>query len=249
MEAFVKTELFDRYAQVVFGSPSHNAMSSGLLKQLADEINALENKDLRVIWLSSQGDKTFCAGADLYELLSLKDETTSTDFFHQFGKLNLALKQSPHLILTSVQGKAIGGAVGIIAASDYVIASDQASIRLSELINGIGPFVVGPFIERKIGIAHFNHLTLNPVNWYDAAWCLQKGLYNEVYDSKERLNAAISKKINELSQYSPKALKEIKQMMWDAHDDWNSLIQNRARISGKLILTAESKAALDKLRK
>ena len=138
--------------------------------------------------------------------------------------------------------------MGIIAASDYVIATAQAQIRLSELINGIGPFVVGPAIERKMGISGITYLTLSPADWHSASYALHHGLYNEVTDDISSLNLTVDRKLKEWSSYSSKALKEIKRMFWSSTPAWDELLKERSAISGKLIISDESKAALRKLK-
>jgi methylglutaconyl-CoA hydratase len=239
---------FDRSehtATITFGSPTHNALSSELLHQLTQRIHSLDHEpSVKGILLKSEGDRTFCAGADLNELLLLQDEVSATAFFSKFAQLILAIRNSPHLILCSVQGKAIGGAVGIIAAADYVIATDQAQVRLSELINGIGPFVVGPAIERKMGLAALQHMALSPGEWQSASFALQNGLYDKTVAGIPALDQAVTNKLQEWSTYSIKAMQEIKRMLWFSSPSWDTLLMERSAISGQLIMTKESRAAL-----
>lgn len=236
-------------ATITFGSPAHNALSAELLYQITQYILVLKDDPfIKAILLSSEGERTFCAGADLAELKNIQDEVHGAAFFYGFAQLILAMRQSPHLILSRVQGKAIGGAVGIIAASDYVIASEMSQIRLSELIIGIGPFVVGPAIERKMGIAAFNQMTLSPKEWYDARFALTHGLFNKVTKDINSLDHLIDEKLTEWSGYSTIALQEIKKMLWSSTPSWDVLFSERAAMSGRLIMTAESKAALSALK-
>lgn len=236
-------------ATITFGSPAHNALSTELLYQITQHILVLNNNtSLKAILLKSAGDRTFCAGADLTELLNIQDEVSGSAFFYGFAQLILAMRHSPHLILCRVQGKAIGGAVGIIAASDYVIASEKSQIRLSELIIGIGPFVVGPAIERKMGLAAFNQMTLSPRDWHDARFALVHGLFSRVTSDMVSLDQLILEKLNEWSGYSTTALQEIKKMIWSSTPPWEHLLSQRAAISGSLIMSAESKAALQALK-
>lgn len=236
-------------ATITFGSAVHNALSSELLVQIRHQLIVLdEDQSIKTIVLKSEGDRTFCAGADLTELLSIDSVEMGTAFFFHFAELILAIRKSPHLVLCRVQGKAIGGALGIIAASDYVIATAQAQIRLSELINGIGPFVVGPAIERKMGLSGFTYMTLTPADFHSASYALHHGLYNEVTEDVSALNLSVDRTLKEWSGYSTKALKEIKQMFWSSTPSWDELLKMRSAISGKLIMTEESKAALKKLK-
>ncbi len=234
-------------ATIEFGSPAHNALSSRMLDELIEHIKSLQDDPtLKAIVIQSQGDRTFCAGADLTELLAIDSEEGGKSFFNQFAQLILAIRHCPYLILCSVQGKAIGGALGMIAASDYVIATATTQIRLSELINGIGPFVVGPAIERKMGIAAFNHMTLSPAAWHTAAYALQWGLFNEVSTDITSMHRAVQDKINEWSSYSSPAMREIKQMMWASTPRWDDLLLERASISGRLVMTKEAREALSR---
>ncbi|MEO5581534.1 MAG: enoyl-CoA hydratase/isomerase family protein [Saprospiraceae bacterium] len=236
-------------ATITFGSAAHNALSSELLVQIRHQLIALdEDQSIKIIVLKSEGDRTFCAGADLNELLSIENVEMGIAFFLHFAELIIAIRKSPHIVLCRVQGKAIGGAVGIVAASDYVIATAQAQIRLSELINGIGPFVVGPAIERKMGLSAFSYMTLTPADWHSAAYALHHGLYNEVTNDISSLNLSVDRKLKEWSGYSTKALKEIKHMFWSTTPLWDELLKERSAISGKLIMSDESKAALKKLK-
>lgn len=236
------------HAVLKFGSEKQNALSSDLLSQLVEKIQSLNNdENCKVIVIESVGEKTFCAGADLSELLSIATEAEGSDFFSRFAKLTLAIRSSPQIILVKVQGKAVGGALGIIAVADYCIAHNSAQIRLSELINGIGPFVVGPAIERKIGVSAFNHLTLNPSKWFEANWALEKSFFNEV--TADLLDQAVQNKVNELTSYSTAALREIKKMMWSNEPSWDKLIYTRATTSGRLIISDDARKALSKLKK
>lgn len=247
MPTFCNLEKKYDHAILSFGSDKQNALSSDLLIQIIEKIQSLDSdENLKLIVLQSSGEKTFCAGADLSELLSIGTEPDGTAFFSLFARLSLAIRKSPHIILVKVQGKAVGGAVGIIAAADYAIVSEATQFRLSELINGIGPFVVGPAIIRKMGLSAFNHMTLNPGKWFTASWALEKNLINEI--TAEPLDIVVSNKINEITGYSTKALREIKKMMWSGEPAWDELIYSRAAISGKLIVTDESKMALTRLK-
>lgn len=237
-------------ATIEFGSPAHNALSSSLLDQWITHIQSVQHDPtLKTILIKSQGDRTFCAGADLTELLNIDSEEKGAAFFNQFARLLLAIRNSPHLVLCRVQGKAIGGAVGIIAASDYVIASESAQIRLSELANGIGPFVVGPAIERKMGLAAFNHMTLSPEEWHIASYAQQHGLFDEVRSEIHDLDEAVEQKLKSLDAYSRPALQDIKRMMWSSTPDWENLLKERAAISGRLVMTQEARTALGRLKK
>ncbi len=250
MTPYCQLSLSGPLAIIEFGTSSHNALSSGILDQMVahlEEIN--KDPDIRLVLIRSQGERSFCAGADLGELLSIKDEEEGRRFFYQFARVILAIRNSPHLVITRIQGKAVGGGLGLIAASDLSYATDQAEIRLPELINGIGPFVVGPAIERKTGLSAFNHLSLNPATWFSASWAMEHGLYNEVFHITDAMDEHITEKIDELSGYSRAAMIEIKKMMWAGESEWDQLLLGRAGISARLLLTGEARKALQALQK
>jgi len=248
MTPYCTVNYSDQLATIEFGSPAHNALSGHILAKLFDHLQQItQNAAIRLILIKSQGEKSFSAGADLTELIRIEDEESGKQFFMQFARIILAIRSCPQIVITRVQGKAVGGALGLVAVSDLVYATDQASIRLSELINGIGPFVIGPPIERKTGLAHFNHLALNPATWLKASRARELGLYNEVFPTPEAMDQAINAKIEELQAYSSSAREQIKLMMWSGIPDWENLLEERAAISGRLVMTDEAKGALRRL--
>ncbi len=151
------------------------------------------------------------------------------------------MRKCPKIIVARVHGRAIGGGVGLAAASDYALSCDWGTIRLSELAVGIGPFVIGPVVQRKIGISAFTQLSLTPADWQTAEWAKSKGLYQEVFENVEKLDNYLWHFINQLKGYNPEALSELKKIFWEGTEDWDSLLTNRAAISGRLILSPFSK--------
>ena len=231
---------------ITFFHPAHNAMPSHLLARLAAAIQQTgEDAGVQIIVLKSGGERTFCAGASFDELLAIKDEASGEAFFSGFADVINACRQCPKLIIGRVQGKAISGGVGLAAASDYCFATKYASVKLSELAIGIGPFVVGPVIERKIGLAAFSHLTLSPKTFADPDWAKSKGLYNEVFDSAEAMDEAIAAKAEQLAAYNPAALKAMKAAFWSGTEHWDTLLTERAKTSGRLVLSAFTREALE----
>ena len=237
----VSTHIKDRTAVITFGHPKSNSLPSKLLKSLADEFNKQSsNNSVNVIVLKSEGTTTFCGGASFDELLKLKDIKQSREFFMGFANLINAMRTSSKFIITRVQGKAVGGGVGIIAASDYVFATNISHIKLSELSIGIGPFVVGPAVERKIGKAAFTSLSID-ADWHDAFWAKNTGLFTKVFATIQELDEEVDKLAGHLAKYSPEAMAEMKKMFWEGTDHWNQLLEKRAEISGRLILSDYSK--------
>ncbi len=237
----VSSYVRDKVAVITFGHPKGNSLPSKLLKLLADEIEkASGNRNAHVVVLRSDGATTFCAGASFDELLKLKDAKQSKEFFMGFANLINTMRSCQKFIVTRVQGKAVGGGVGIIAASDYVLATNTAHVKLSELSIGIGPFVVGPAVERKIGKSAFESLAIDS-DWHDAFWAKTTGLFTKVYASITELDEEIHKLAEHLAKYSPDAMAEMKKMFWEGTDNWDKLLEKRAEISGRLILSDFSK--------
>lgn len=232
-------------ATISFYHPAQNSLPSQLLKTLADAIYSCgANPEVRVIILQSGGDRTFCAGASFDELLAIKDEQTGAAFFSGFANVINACRKCGKIIIARVQGKAVGGGVGLAAAADYCLATENASVKLSELAIGIGPFVISPAVMRKIGLPAFSQLTIRATDFQSAHWAYEKGLFNEVYDDIPALNEAVLTLSRKLAAYHPSALVNLKQILWEGTGDWDSLLTERAAISGKLVLSEFTQQAL-----
>jgi methylglutaconyl-CoA hydratase len=246
-EVLMTTE--DGICTISFHHPKGNSLPKELLAQLSNQIKiAGEEPTVKVILLKSIG-KTFCAGASFDELLAIQSEADANEFFSGFGKLIEAIKDCPKFVIAEVQGKAVGGGVGIIAASDYAIASESASIKLSELSIGFGPFVIAPAVIRKIGSSAFSTLTINSKNWKTAEWALQKGLFNDLAKDHEMLESKTKELVQSLAVYSLEAMKEIKEMLWDGYDNLNEIHGKRAKLSGSLSQSALTQKILSQFNK
>jgi methylglutaconyl-CoA hydratase len=240
----VKTEIDSDIATVTFMHPKSNSLPGPLLAELARVVTELgRNPLVRVISLASEGTGAFCAGASFAELQSIGDEATGKKFFMGFATLILAMIRCPKFIVTRVHGKTVGGGVGIVAASDYVLATRAASVRLSELAVGIGPFVVGPCIERKIGLAAFSAMAVD-ADWRDARWAETNGLYSGTHETTAELDAAIAKITNQLSKSNPEAMARLKAGFWAGTEGWDELLADRAASSGTLVLTDFARRAI-----
>lgn len=234
---------------ITFEHPAHNSMPSNQLKDLAEAIkNAGEDEQCNVIILKSGGNRTFCAGASFDELLAVSTEAEGLAFFSGFANVINAMRQCPKFILGRVQGKAVGGGVGLLSACDLTFATKFASIKLSELAIGIGPFVIGPAVERKTGNAKFGEMAIRADDWFDASYAKACGLYTEVYENIDALDEAISKRAQTLNGYHLEAMKEMKAVLWQGTDNWNELLKTRAGISGTLVTKPWTRAALAKLK-
>jgi len=232
-------------ATVSFYHPAQNSLPSALLAQLVDKINeAGSNVETRVIILKSEGSRTFCAGASFDELLQIKDKEQGAEFFSGFAQVINACRKSPKIIIGRIQGKAVGGGVGLAAAADYCLATEAALVKLSELAIGIGPFVISPAVIRKIGLQAFSQLTIRASDFQTAYWAMEKGLYNEVYATIDELDLAVDALTQKLASYHPEALHGLKEILWEGTGDWDELLRHRAAISGELVLSEFTQAAL-----
>lgn len=241
------TTIKNKIATVQFGHPASNSFPRILLDKLTNELHSLsENQAISVIVLKSEGTTAFCAGASFDELLAVTTLEEGTRFFTGFANLINAMRTCQKIIIGRIHGKAVGGGVGIIAACDYALATPQGSIKLSELAIGIGPFVIEPAVSRKIGKMAVSEMTLQAHEWKTAAWALQKGLYAKVLETNEELDLEIETFSQKLSNYNPEALLELKKIFWEGTAHWDKLLNERAEISGKLVLSDFTKNALIK---
>lgn len=249
MEAFVSSEVNNGIATITFFHPQGNSMPGVQLARLAAEITSQgENPDVKVIILKSEGDRAFCAGASFDELLSISNEQDGKTFFSGFANVINAIRKAPKFVIARVQGKTVGGGVGLACAADYTLATTTASIKLSELTIGIGPFVISPAVERKTGTSAFMNMSINATEFYSAAWAKDNGIYAEVYNTIAELDTAILSLTEKLSAYNPEAMRLLKQIAWQGTENWDTLLAERAKMSGTLVLSDFTKEALNKFK-
>ncbi|WP_298237921.1 enoyl-CoA hydratase/isomerase family protein [uncultured Algibacter sp.] len=245
MEPYVTLTIENSIGYIEFFHPDHNAMPSDNLKKLEEIIVKADNDDdIKVIVLKSGGDRTFCAGASFKELISIDNEEDGKQFFLGFANLINTMRKCSKLIIGRVQGKAVGGGVGLAAATDYCLATKYASIKLSELSIGIGPFVIEPAVSRKMGKTTMSQMTIDAESFFSAEFANDKGLYANVYKSMDALDNAVRDLANKLVSYNPEALKEMKTVFWKGTENWDALLDERAKISGNLVLSAFTKETL-----
>ncbi len=239
------TKIDNSVATLEFGHPASNSFVSELLDRLVMAIQELsKNKEVSLIVLKSEGDRAFCAGASFDELLSVSNLTEGKAFFGGFAKVINAMRTCPQPIIGRVQGKSVGGGVGLIAACDYVFAVEAAAIRLSELSIGIAPLVIAPVVERKIGKAALAELAFAPTDWKSAYWGLEKGLFSKVFEKVSEMDKEMEFYLQKMSSYNPRALIEMKRVLWEGFDHWDALLLERAEESGQLALSPETKKSL-----
>ena len=248
-EAYVRVEIHKGVTIIEFYHPQSNSLPGKLLNELAKKIQRYgDDPDTKVIILRSGGHKAFCAGASFDELTAISTERQGLEFFSGFAHVINAMRECHKFIIGRIQGKCVGGGVGIAAACDYTIATEAAEIKLSELAIGIGPFVVGPAVERKIGMAAFTTLSIDATMWRTAEWARRKGLFSEVHDSIDNMDEAVERLADTLAHSSPQAMTEMKKIFWKGTEHWDKLLLERAAISGRLVLSEFTRNAIEKFK-
>lgn len=249
LEAYVKMVVEDGVGTIEFFHPQSNSLPGALLSKLADTVTEAGKDDsIKVVLIKSGGDRAFCAGASFDELIAIDSKEEGLAFFSGFAKVINAMRECPKFIIGRVQGKTVGGGVGVASAMDYCFATKHASVKLSELAVGIGPFVVGPAVERKVGLAGFSELALNATEWKTAQWANERGLFSEVFDDAEQMDAGIEELLNRVKKFNPEAMQEMKQIFWAGTEHWTDLLAERAAVSGRLVLSDFTRNAINKFK-
>lgn len=244
-DPYVKLNIENEVGYIEFFHPAHNSLPGDVLAELAQTINEAGSKDaIKVVVLKSGGNRTFCAGASFKELVNINDEASGKAFFSGFANVINAMRKCPKFIIGRIQGKTVGGGVGLASATDFCLATKFAEIKLSELNVGIGPFVVGPAVERKMGLSAMSQIAIDANSFYPAEWAREKGLFNQVFDSIEALDEAVKAFAENLCSYNTEAMAAMKTVFWKGTEDWDTLLLQRAQISGRLVLSDFTKEKL-----
>ena len=249
INGYVHVETHKGITTIEFFHPQSNSLPHRILEALANEVHdAGFDHDTKVIILRSAGEKAFCAGASFDELSKIQNEKQGFGFFSGFANVINAMRKCPKLIIGRIHGKCVGGGVGLAAAVDYAIAAEGADIKLSELAIGIGPFVVGPAVQRKLGLSSFSQLAIDATLWRNADWARRKGLYSELHSSIESMDESITRLSHQLSHSSGEAMTEMKKIFCQGTDNWDELLTERAEISGRLVLSHFTREAIAKFK-
>jgi methylglutaconyl-CoA hydratase len=249
INGYVDSEVHNGIATIEFFHPQSNSLPQRILEDLANEIHAVgADVNTKVIVLRSAGEKVFCAGASFDELSKIGDEKKGFNFFSGFANVINAMRRCPKLIIGRIHGKCVGGGVGLAAAVDYAIAVEGADIKLSELAVGIGPFVVGPAVQRKIGLSAFSQLAIDACMWRNGDWARRKGLFSELHPTVESLDESVSRLSNQLAHSSPEAMLQLKKIFWEGTESWDELLYSRAEISGSLVLSHFTREAIERFK-
>jgi methylglutaconyl-CoA hydratase len=245
----ITTDIQNGIATIEFYHPSHNSLPGKLLAEFAESITkAGQNDEIKVIVLKSAGDRTFCAGASFDELISIQNFETGKKFFLGFANVINAMRKCPKFIIGRIHGKAVGGGVGVASATDYCLATKYASVKLSELAIGIGPFVVGPAVERKVGNSAMTQLAIDATSWQSADWAREKGLYSEVFENANEMDEAIQTLAEKLVHSNPEAMRLLKKVFWRGTENWDELLDERAAMSGELVLSDFTRTAINRFK-
>lgn len=249
MRSHVNYDIVDGVGTITFYDEKSNSLPALTLKVLAETINFLADDDtVQVIVLKSQGERAFCAGASFDELTAIQNEKEGKAFFMGFANVINAMRKCPKFIIGRVQGKAVGGGVGMAASVDFCLASKYASVKLSELAIGIGPFVVGPAVERKLNLSGMSELAINAGEWKSAEWAHQRGLYQDVYENVEELDKAVASLAKHVKRYNPEAMAELKKIFWEGSEHWDEFLAERASVSGNLVLSEFTRKAIERFK-
>ena len=247
MEPFVKHHIEGNCGIIEFGNPSGNSLTFSMLNELCQNLTSLDsNKQVKVILLKSAGLKAFSGGASFAELKTFKSFNEAREFFMGFANLMNTIRILKKFVILQIQGKVVGGGIGIVAVCDYTIAHKKAEIKLSELSIGLGPFVIEPAITRKIGSAAFAQLSLEAENWKTAKWARKKGLYNSVVSSHEELEKSARGLVKKFGNYSSDAMEKLRRLHWKNTEDWKDILQKNAEITAKLLFTNTAQIILKK---
>lgn len=248
-QGYVNIEVVNSIGTIEFYHPASNSLPGAILNKLADVITeASKDDNIKVVILRSAGDRAFCAGASFDELVAIQDAETGLQFFSGFAKVINAMRKCPKFIIGRIHGKAVGGGVGLAASVDYAMATEHAYVKLSELAVGIGPFVVGPAVERKMGLSAFSILATDATEWRSAEWAREHGLYAEVLGDADKMDEGINELAGKLASSSPEAMAELKKVYWQGTEHWDTLLLERAAISGRLVLSDFTRNAINKFK-
>jgi methylglutaconyl-CoA hydratase len=243
-DGYVKSHTEHGITTIEFFHPQSNSLPGKILDALTQEIHYAGTHDSKVVILRSGGEGAFCAGASFDELVAVQNEKQGLEFFSGFANAINAMRKCKKLIIGRIHGKCVGGGVGLAAAVDYAIAVKSTEVKLSELAIGIGPFIIGPAVERKIGISAFSQLAIDATLWRNADWAKKKGLFAEVHESVSDMDESIDRLANALAHSNPEAMAEMKSIFWKGTENWDTLLKERAAISGRLILSDFTKNAI-----
>ncbi len=247
-KGFVNQEIKNNISEITFGTQKSNSLPGEILELLAETIlESGKDQSVKAILLKSEGEKAFCAGASFDELLEIEELEKSKIFFGGFAKVLNAMRSCGKLVIVRVQGKTTGGGVGIACAADYCFATKDSAMALTELNLGIGPFVIGPFVERKVGKSAYSAMSID-ADFRSADWCEKHDVYHSVSENISEMDEEIKAFMEKLSTRSSEALALIKKVSWEGTEHFAQLMPERILMSASLILEDSAKENIGKIK-
>lgn len=213
-EKIVLTELRDGVLHIYLNKPEkHNALDSKLIKELTDVFKSSLSDDIRIIVLSGKG-KSFCSGADLQWMKEIinYDFNDNIRESNELAELLYTINRHPKPVIALVKGAAIGGGAGLMSACDIIIAEENTKIGFTEVRLGLAPAVISPFVVARLGYAKAKELFLTG-EILNAKKAFDIGLVNIVTDDSN-LEFELNKIVEMLSNNSPNAIKQIKELIY-----------------------------------
>lgn len=187
-----------------------NAFNPELIQQITGCFIQLSGrKDLRAVILSGEGN-VFCAGADLNWMQNMiqysldQNKKDSAELYEMFE----AIESCALPVIGVVQGAAFGGALGLIAACDYVLADEKTQMCFSEVKIGLAPAVISAFVLKKCVLGVMKPLMLSG-KVFSPSEVLGSGLVHEVSQSGN-MATSLSKIVRHFEEASPEAVRETK---------------------------------------
>lgn len=191
----------------------HNAFGDELIAKMTEFFRGLaEDKSLRLLTLTGEG-KSFCAGADLNWMKSMKDYSAEENYQDSvaLSQLFQSLNDLPFPTMAIVNGACLGGGTGLISACDFVLSSDQAKFGFTEVCLGLVPAVISPFVMSKIGEGYARAYFLSGER-FDAHQAQRMNLVQKVV-AHDELEEAIAFQIKRFLGAGPMAAREAKALI------------------------------------
>ncbi len=208
----------DGIATVEMARPDvFNAFNERMIQELGETFTTLSgDAQVRVVLLKGQG-KAFSAGADLQwmQRASVASREENLEDARRFADLLAAVAQCSKPTVACVHGLALGGGVGLVAACDFAVVSEETRFAVSEVKFGILPSVIGPYLINAVGKRAALQLALTATR-FDAHEAKSLGLVHQVC-SREAVDAVARGIISSLVQNGPTALAEVKALYAQLH--------------------------------
>ncbi len=212
----------------------HNAFNDELIAEAIDLFSGIGARGARAVVLRGTGPN-FCAGADVNWMSRMMRYTREENIRDsaQLAKMFALINGCPLPVVGRIQGAAIGGGVGLVAACDIAVAAPDAKFALAEVKLGILPAVISPYVIAKTGQGHARALFLTGER-FDAERALRIGLVHRIADD---LDAAVGETLAQLMTSGPEAVRECKKLIAHvaAHDLADAVPYTIEAIAGRRV--------------